>query len=59
MIPQFNESTAQYYHEKFMATLTAKIFCKLGLLAEEKACKEDNPELRYLVINKFGGINMG
>ena len=49
----------QYYHEKFMATLTAKIFCKLGLLAEEKACKEDNPELRYLVINKFGGINMG
>ena len=31
---------------------------KFGLLAEEKAIKEDNPELRYLIINKFGDINM-
>ena len=29
-----------------------------GLLAEEKACKEDNPELRYMIINKFGDTNM-
>ena len=33
-----------------MPTLTAKSIWKLGLLAEEKACKEDNPELRYLII---------
>ena len=42
-----------------MPTLTAKSIWKLGLLAEEKACKEDNPELRYLIMNKFGDINMG
>ena len=29
-----------------MPTLTAKSIWKLGLLAEEKPCKEDNPELR-------------
>ena len=29
------------------------------LLAEEKAIKEDNPEFRYLIINKFSDINMG
>ena len=33
-----------------MPTLTAKSIWKLGLLAEEKACKEDNPELKYLII---------
>ena len=59
LIPPFNKSTAQYYHEKFMPTLTAKSIWKLGSLAEEKAFKEDNPELRYLIINKFGDINMG
>ena len=42
-----------------MPTLTAKSIWKLGLLTKEKACKEDNPELRYLIINKFGNINMG
>ena len=42
-----------------MPTLTAKNICKLGLLAKEKAWKEDNPELRYLIINKFGDINIG
>ena len=42
-----------------MPTLTAKSIWKLGLLAEEKACKEDNEELLYLIINKFGDINMG
>ena len=41
-----------------MPTLRAKSIWKLGLLAEENACKEDNPELRYLIINKFGDINM-
>ena len=49
----------EYYHEKFMPTLTTKNIWKLGLLAEEKVIKEDNPELRYLIINKFGDINMG
>ena len=58
-IPPFNESTAQYYHERFMPTLTAEGIWKLGLLAEEKVCKEDNPELRCLIINKFGDTNMG
>ena len=42
-----------------MPTLTTKTKLKLGLLAEKKANKEDNPELRYLIINKFGDINMG
>ena len=32
--------------KQFMPTLTAKSIWKLGLLAEEKPCKEDNPELR-------------
>ena len=41
-----------------MPTLTGKSIWKLGLLAEEKACKKDNPEYRYLIINKFGDINM-
>ena len=41
-----------------MLTLTAKNIWKLGLLAEEKVCKEDNPELRYLIINRFSDINM-
>ena len=58
LIPSFNVSTAQYYPEKFMPTLRTRIIWKLGLLAEEKACKEDNPELRYLIINKFGDISM-
>ena len=58
LIPLFNESTTQYYHEKSMPTLTAKSIWKLGLLAEEKAIKEDNPELRYFIINKFDDINM-
>ena len=58
LIPPFNESTKQYYYEKSMPTLTAKCIWKLGLLAEEKASKEDNPELRYLIRNKFGDINM-
>ena len=49
----------EYYHEKFMPTLTTKNIWKLGLLAEEKVIKEDNLELRYLIINKFGDINMG
>ena len=48
----------EYYHEKFMPTLTTKNIWKLGLLAEEKVIKEDNLELRYLIINKFGDINM-
>ena len=59
LIPPFNESTAQYYHEKFMPTLTTKNIWKLGLLAEEKAIKEDNTELRYLITNKFGDISIG
>ena len=59
LISPFNESTAQYYHKKIMPTLTAKSICRLGLLAEEKTCKEDNLELRYLIIIKFGDINMG
>ena len=42
-----------------MSTLTSKSIWKLGLLTEEKAIREDNPELRYLIINKFGDINMG
>ena len=58
LIPPFNESTAKYCHGKVMPTLRAKIIWKLGILAEEKACKEDNPELRYLIINKFGYSNM-
>ena len=41
-----------------MSTLTAKSIWKLGLLAEEKVCKEDNPEIRYLIINRFSDINM-
>ena len=51
MIPPFNESTAQYYHKKSI--------WKFRLLAEEKAIKEDNQELRYLIINKLGDINIG
>ena len=42
-----------------MLTLSATSILKLGLLTGEKACQEDNPELRYLIINKFGDINMG
>ena len=42
-----------------MPTLATKNIWKLGLLAEEKVIKEDNLELRYLIINKFGDINMG
>ena len=42
-----------------MPTLTAKMIWKIGLVAAEKAIKEDNPELRCLIINKFGDINMG
>ena len=59
LIPPFNEPTAQYYHEKLMPTLTTKSIWKLGLLAEEKAIKEEYPELRYLIINRFGDINIG
>ena len=59
LIPPFNKSAAQYYHERFMPTLRAKITWKLGLLVEEKACKEDNPELKYLILNKFDDINIG
>ena len=40
-----------------MLTLSSKSILKLGLLPGEKACQEDNPELRYLIINKFGDIN--
>ena len=29
------------------------------MFSEEKACKEDYSELTYLIINKFGEINMG
>ena len=42
-----------------MPTLTAKMIWKIGLVAAEKAIKEDNPELRCLIINKIGDINMG
>ena len=56
LIPPFNASTGRYYHEESMPTLTAKGIWKLGLLAEEKVSKEDNQELRYLNINKFGDI---
>ena len=42
-----------------MPTLISKNTRKLRLFAEEKACKEDNPELTYVIINKFGEINMG
>ena len=56
--PPFDESRAQYYHQKVMLTLTAKCILKLGLLTGEKAWQEDNPELRYLILNKFGDINM-
>ena len=42
-----------------MPTLTAKGIWKLGLLAEEKVSKEDNQELRYLNINRFGDTTMG
>ena len=59
LIPPFNKSTAQYYHERFMPTLRAKFICKLGLLAEEKAGKEDNPEMKCLIRNKFDDINIG
>ena len=40
LIPPFNESTTQYYHETFMPTLAAIGIWKLVLLAEEKTCKE-------------------
>ena len=59
LIPPFNESTAQYYHERFMQTLAIRIIWKSGLLAEEKEIKADNPELEHLIINKSGDINMG
>lgn len=59
LIPPFNESPAQYYHEKFMPTLSSRSIWKLGLYAEEMANKEDNPELRYLIINEFGDIDIG
>ena len=58
MIPPFNESPAQHYHEKFMPTFTAKSIWKFGLLAEEKGIKEDNSVLRYLIINKLVDVNM-
>ena len=51
LISPFNESAAQYYHERFMQKLAARIIWELGLLAEEKQIKEDNTELRYLIIN--------
>ena len=51
LISPFNESAAQYYRERFMQTLAARIIWKLGLLAEEKETKEDNTELRYLIMN--------
>ena len=51
LISPFNESAAQYYHERFMETLAARIIWKLRLLAEEKEIKEDNTELRYLIMN--------
>ena len=35
--PPFDESRAQYYHQKVMLTLTAKCILKLGLLTGEKA----------------------
>ena len=59
LIPPFNESTAQYYHEKSMPTLSSRSIWKLGLYAEEMANEEDNPELRYLIINKFGHTYIG
>ena len=46
LVPPFNDCTAQYYLEKFMPALTATSIWKLGLLAEEKTCKEGNPEPR-------------
>ena len=42
-----------------MTTLSSRSIWKLGLHAEEMANKEDNPGLRYLIINKFGDINIG
>ena len=51
LISPFNESAAQYSHERFMETLAARIIWKLRLLAEEKEIKEDNTELRYLIMN--------
>ena len=45
--------------KKFMPTLTSKNIWIKGLLAEEKTCKEDNPELRYLITNKFRDIKLG
>ena len=42
-----------------MPTFKTKNICKLGLLVEEKASIEENPELRYSIINKFVDINRG
>ena len=42
-----------------MPTLSSRSIWKLGLHAEEMANKEDNPELRYLIINEFGDIDIG
>ena len=32
---------------------------EIGIISWKKACKKGNPELRYLIINKFGDINTG
>ena len=57
LIPPFNISSATYYGEKFISHLSVNAIINLGYNAFTKSFND--PELNYLVINKFGDISMG
>ena len=59
LIPPFPQSTATYYHEKFMPNLLPRNIEKVGNLCLDYELRENNSELRYLMVNKYGDITIG
>ena len=59
LIPPFSQSTATYYHEKFILNLSPKNIEKVGNLWLDYESRENNNELRYLMVNKYGYITIG
>lgn len=59
LIAPFNESSAPYYHEKFIPSLSSKKIIELGNLCLDYQEEENNNELKYLIVNKFGDVSIG
>ena len=57
LVPPFDISSARYYGEIFLSHLSVNAIINLGDDAFSKSFND--PELNYLIVNKFGGINMG